>query len=53
MRSLVDEKTYAKSVSSVFDEDVPNSSVLLKELFDVPLANVVGQVAQKNSASFS
>ena len=46
-------KPYTKSISAVLDEDVPDPAVLLEELLDVPLTDVVRQVAQKNSAPFS
>ncbi len=45
--------TYAKSVSSVLDEDVPDAAVLVKEPFDVALPDVVRQVAQEDSAPFA
>ena len=51
--SCADDRSYTKSVSAVLDEDVSDPAVLVEELLDVSFADVVRQVAQKNSAPFS
>ena len=48
-----DGMTYTESVSSVLDEDVPDPSVAVKEPLDVPLPDVVRQIADKDPGALA
>ena len=45
--------TYTKSVTSVLDENVSDTTVFLKKSFNVFFATILGQIAKKYSAHFS
>jgi len=45
--------TYAKSVTSILDENVENFAIFIEKLFDISFTYVVGQVSYENAVAFS